>query len=200
MPTITANLAFTVGNQTPVATTTSDIHPAAIIASGSGNGAATQTAELRRLVYPTSAFAPIIYESNPDMYTNFNTSPMDKRPRAFAQATLSDNLLIGWQGVSRDVNIDERWNGGARQSRMTLSMFMALHDYYSNPPTNGQYIIWEPRDRTSKTYYIVIESLTLSTSGSAGQGAGDFEFDYLATRHGYVVGSVQLSFRIIGEV
>jgi hypothetical protein len=200
MPTISANLAFTVGNQTPVATTTTDIKPAAVLAISGTNPAATQTSELRRLVYPTSAFAPIIYESNPDVYTNFNTSPMDKRPRAFAQATLSDNILIGWQGVSRDVNVDERWNGSSRQSRMTLSMFLALHDYYSNPPTNGQYIIWEPRDRTSKTYYIVIESLTLSGSGSAGQGAGDFEFDYITTRHGYVAGTVQISFRIVGEV
>lgn len=200
MPTLSASLVFTVGNAVPVATTTEDIRPASVVAVSSGNSAATQTSELRRLVYPTSAFAPIVYESNPDVYTNFNTSPMDKRPRAFAQATLSDNILIGWQGVSRDVNIDERWNGGAKQSRMTLSMFLALHDYYSNPPTGGQYIIWEPRDRTSKTYRIIIESLSLSTTGSAGQGTGDFEFDYLATRHGYVVGSVQLSFRIVGEV
>jgi hypothetical protein len=200
MPTITGTLNFTVGNQTPVATTTTDIKPAAIVAVSSGNSAITQTSELRRLVYPTNDFAPLIYESNPDLYTNFNTSPLDKRPRAFAQATLQDNILIGWQGVSRDVNIDERWVGSARQSRMTLAMFLALNDYYSNPPTNGSYIIWEPRDRTSKTYEIVIENLTLSMSGSAGQGAGDYEFDYLVTRHGYVSGTVQLSFRIVGEV
>ncbi len=200
MPTITGTLNFTVGNQTPVATTTTDIKPAAVVAISSGNAALTQTSELRRLVYPNSSFAPIVYESNPDIYTNFNTSPMDKRPRAFAQATLQDNVLIGWQGVSRDVNIDERWIGSAKQSRMTLAMFLALQDYYNNPPTNGTYIVWEPRDRTSTTYQIVIESLTLSVTGSAGQGAGDFEFDYLATRHGYVVGTVQLSFRIIGAV
>ena len=82
---------------------------------------------------------------------------------------------------------------------MTLAMFLALHDYYANPPTNGTYIQWEPRDRTSKKYNIVIESLTLSVTGSAGQGAGDFEFDYLATRQGYVAGTVNFSFRIISE-
>lgn len=200
MPTISATLNFTVGNQTPVATTTQDIKPAAIVANTSSNPAATATSELRRLVYPNNSFAPIIYESNPDIYTNFNTAPLDKRPRAFAQATLQDNVLIGWQGVSRDVSIDERWIGSAKQSRMTLAMFLALQDYYNNPPTNGTYIVWEPRDRTSKTYNIVIESLSLSLTGSAGQGAGDFEFDYLATRHGYVVGTVQLSFRIVSEV
>jgi hypothetical protein len=200
MPTLTGTLNFTVGNQTPVATTTTEIKPAVVLASSSENAALTQTSELRRLVYPTGSFAPLIYESNPDIYTNFHTSPLDKRPRAFAQATLQDNILIGWHGVSRDVSIDEKWIGGNKQSRMTLGMFLALHDYYVNPPTNGQYIVWEPRDRTSKTYNIVIESLTCSMTGSAGQGAGDFEFDYLATRHGYIVGTVQFSFRIIGEV
>lgn len=200
MPTITATLNFTVGSQTPVATTTAEIKPASIVSTGGANPALTQVGELRRLVYPTSSFAPIVYESNPDVYTNFNTAPMDRRPRAFAQATLSDNILIGWQGVSRDVNIDERWSGSAKQSRMTLSMFLALHDYYSNPPTNGQFIVWEPRDRTSATYNIVIESLTCSVTGSAGQGAGDFEFDYITTRHGYIAGSVALSFRIVSEV
>lgn len=200
MATITGTLNFTVGNNTPVATTTQEIKPAAVVAVSSSNPALTQTSELRRLTYPTNSFAPLIYESNPDVYTNFNTSPLDRRPRALVQATLQDNIMIGWQGVSRDVAITERWNGSTRESRMTLAMFLALQDYYNNPPTNGTYITWEPRDRTTKKYNIIIESLTLSVTGSAGQGAGDFEFDYLVTRHGYVAGTVQLTFRIIGEV
>jgi hypothetical protein len=200
MPTITGTLNFTVGNASPVDTTTAEIKPAAIVSSTGTNPARTETAELRRLVYPTSAFAPLIYESNPDVYTNFGTSPLDKRPHAFAQATLTDNKLMGWLGVNRDVAIEERWIASARSSRMTLSFFLALQDYYANPPTNGQYITWAPRDRTSTVYNIVIEALSLSTTGSAGQGAGDFEFDYLATRHGYVVGTVELRFRIVGAV
>jgi hypothetical protein len=200
MPTITGSITFTVGNASPVETTTTDIHPAAIVAGVTGNPAKTEDGELRRLVYPTSDFAPIIYASNPDVYTNFNTSPLDKRPRAFATATLSENKLIGWLGVSKDVAIEERWVGSAKESRMKLDFFLALQDYYANPPTNGQYIIWEPRDRTSKRYNIVIEALSLSLTGSAGQGAGDFEFNYLATRHGYVTGTVELRFRIISEV
>lgn len=201
MPTITGTLNFTVGSETPADTTTLDVYPAEPVAVPTGaNPALTSDSQLRKLTYPTSSFAPLIYESNPDIYTNFNTAPLDKRPRAFASATLTDNKLIGWLGVSRDVAIEERWIGSGKTSRMTLAMFLALQDYYANPPTNGQYITWAPRDRTSTVYNIVIESLTLSTSGSAGQGAGDYEFDYLATRHGYVVGTVELRFRIIGAV
>jgi hypothetical protein len=199
MATITGSLTFTVGDATPVVTTTTDIKPAAILAVTGSNPAMTSDSQLRRLVYPTSDFAPIIYESNPDVYTNFNTSPLDKRPRAFAQATLTDNMLIGWLGVSRDVAIQERWNGSDTISRVKMDFFLALQDYYTNPPTNGQYIHWEPRDRTSKVYNIVIETLTLSLTGSAGQGAGDFEFDYIAARHGYCPGTMVLQFRIVGE-
>lgn len=200
MPTITGTLAFTVGNATPVATTVAEVIPTPLFVPSGANPAATADGELRRLVYPAGAFAPIVYESNPDVYTNFNTGPMDKRPRAFAQATLSDNLLIGWRGVSRDVAIEERWMGTAKESRMKMDFFLALRDYYENPPTDGTYIVWQPRDRTSKTYNIVIETLVLSLTGSAGQGAGDYEFGYLPTRHGYCVGSCTLRFRIVSEV
>lgn len=199
MAVITNSLSFTVGNQTPVATTTAEVNPTPTTSSSASNPALTADTELRRLVYPTVAFGPIVYESNPDVYTNFHTSPMDKRPRAFTQATLTDNIIIGWLGVNRDVAIEERWVGNSKESRMKLDFFLALKDYYENPPTNGTYIQWEPRDRTTKKYDIVIETLTLSLTGSAGQGAGDYEFDYIATRHGYVLGTVVIRFRIVGE-
>jgi hypothetical protein len=199
MATITGSLTFTVGDSVPVETTTAEIKPAAILAVTTGNPAKTTLDQLRRLTYPGGLFAPIIYESNPDMYTNFNTSPLDKRPRAFATATLTDNILIGWQGVSKDVPIKEVWNGSSTVSRVTLDFFLALQDYYANPPSAGQYIQWEPRDRTSKKYNILIETLTLSVTGSAGQGVGDFDFDYIATRWGYCAGTMELTFRIISE-
>jgi hypothetical protein len=198
MPIIQNTITFTVGNNTPVATTEEDILPSSAFTSG--NEAATSDDELRRLVYPGGTFAPIVYESNPDVYTNFDRSPLDKRPRAFATATLTDNIIMGWLGANKDVAIEERWNGSTTRSRMKLDFFLQLKDYYYNPPTNGTYIIWEPRDRTSKRYNIVIESLSLSLSGSAGAGAGDFEFDYIVTRHGYIAGTVELRFRIVSEV
>lgn len=196
MPTIQNSITFTVGLQTPVASTVADIVPATVVSIPNSIG--TSDSQLRRLVYPTSAYAPIVYQKNPDVYTNFNTSPMDKRPRAFAQATLTDNILVGFLGVNRDVPIEEKWLGSSKEACMKLDFFLALQDYYNNPPTNGTYIVWEPRDRTTVRYNIVIETLTLSLSGSAGAGAGNYEFDYLVTRHGYVAGSVELRFRVVG--
>lgn len=201
MALITNSVTFTVGNASPVSTTEADLLIVAPIGPGAlpGDPDAGSPGELRRLTYPGGTLAPLIYESNPDVYTNFNTSPLDKRPRAFAQATLEDNVMIGWLGKSRDVGIEERWLGSTNKSRVTLPFFTALQAYYENPPTDGTYIQWEPRDRTNKKYNIVIETLTLSTTGSAGAGAGDFEFDYIVTRWGYVAGSMTFGFRIISE-
>lgn len=201
MPTITGTLNFTVGAQTPANTVTQDVFPATPVASNAGgNPAYTSVSQLRKLTYPTAAFAPLVYESNPDVYTNFQSIPLDVRPRVGAQATLQDNILIGWLGVAKDVAITERWLGSTTKSRVTMAFFLALQDYYKNPPTNGTYITWEPRDQTTTVYNVVIESLTLSLSGSAGAGAGDYEFDYIAARHGLAPGTVEIRFRIIGVV
>jgi len=202
MAIITNSTTFTVSDASPVDTTTQDVvfaspNPSIILP---GDPIGVSSGSLRRLTYPTTAFAPLIYSSNPDVYTNFNVSPLDVRPTVQTTGSLEDNLLVGWLGRSRDVSIEERWLGSTNKSRMKLDFFLELHNYYRNPPVNGQYIIWEPRDRTVKQYYIIIEALSLSLTGSAGQGAGDFEFDYLVTRHGYVAGSVTLRFKIISEV
>lgn len=201
MAIISNSITFTVGDAAPVATTQSDIllgtaAPSILLP---GDPIGVPAGQLRRLVYPDATFAPLIYETNPDVYTNFNTSPLDQRPRALTTGTLEDNVIMGWLGKGKDVAIAERWVGSTTRSRMTLTFFTELQNYYRNPPTNGTFITWEPRDRSSKTYKIVIESFTLSLTGSAGAGAGDYEFDYIVTRHGYVAGTVELRFRIIGE-
>ena len=175
MSIVSNSITFTVSNATPVATTTGDIVPA--IPTGPiilpGDPVGVVAGDLRRLVYPGGTYAPVVYATNPDVYTNFNVSPLDKRPRAFVTPTLSDNVLIGWLGQSKDVAIEERWMGSATKSRMTLSFFLELQNYYQNPPTNGTFVQWEPRDRTTKKYNVVIESLSLSMTGSSGAGAGE---------------------------
>jgi hypothetical protein len=109
---------------------------------------------------------------------------------------LTGNPMVGWLGVSRDTYVEERWLGSQNKSRMTLAFFLDLQSYYANPPTDGSYIIWEPADRTSKRYNILIESLSLGDGG----GTGNYEFDYIAARHGYVTGNITFRFRIVSEV
>lgn len=201
MPIITSDITFTVGDAAPTESTSVDLLPLSPSVPGElpGDPAGVVGGTLRRLVYPGSTLAPLVYADNPDVYVNFCTAPLDKRPRLLVVPTLQGNPLVGWLGVSRDMPVEERWLGSETTSRMTLAFFLDLQAYYENPPTDGTYIIWEPRDRTTKRYNILIESLALGGGGGQG-GQENYEFNYIAARHGYVTGVVTFRFRIVSEV
>lgn len=181
MATITSQNIITITDALAV-TTTTDI---TLLAANSGSNAR------RELHYPSDTLPPIVYDKNPDTWTNFDTSPLVKRPSVAVQPTIQGNRLVAWKGFDRDRPVVETWQGSSSESPMTLSFFRELASYYLNPPT-ADYIQWKPKDRTVTVYNIIIENLTL--------GGQDFTFDYVPTRNGYLTGDVQLTFRIIGEV
>lgn len=149
----------------------------------------TGNLQCRCLVYPTATFAPIVYTHNPTKTVNFDTSPVDKRPKVNGLATIMDNRFTVWPGYAKDASITEIWEG--TQLSMDLGFFRQLVNYYQNPPSSG-FIVWQPKDRTEVTYNILIESLTA--------GGSDITYDYIATLNLYMLGDVTLKFRIISEV
>jgi hypothetical protein len=182
MAIITSTTTVTIGDAAPV-TTTLDF---TLGASTTGTGA------LRRLVYPdATALAPIVYTKNPDDWTNFDVTPLVKRPRIGVLKTLEDNKITGWQGYARDSSITETWRGSDSVASITLDFLRQLYAYYETPPLTS-FIQWEPRDRTASIYNIVIESLTV--------GGQDIHMNYIAANAGYVTGDVVLRFRIVSEV
>jgi hypothetical protein len=54
------------------------------------------------------------------------------------------------------------------------------------------FIVWQPKDRTTITYNIIIESLSA--------GGADIAYDYIATLNLYMLGEVRLKFKILSEV
>lgn len=145
----------------------------------------------RELSYPSDTLPPLIYDKNPDQWTNFDTSPLVKRPRVGIQQTIQDNRMTGWQGFDRDAPITEVWKGSDNESPMTLAFFRELYAYYETPPSSG-YIQWSPKDRTNNSYNILIESLTV--------GGNEVRFDYIPARNGYLTQDVVLQFRIVSQV
>jgi hypothetical protein len=143
MAIITSTTTVTIGDAAATVTTVDFT----LGASSNGTGA------LRKLVYPdATVLAQIVYENNPDEWTNFDITPMVKRPKV---------------GVLR------------------------TYAYFETPPLTS-FIQWQPRDRTTTAYNIVIESLTV--------GGQDIRMNYIAANAGYVLGDVVLRFRIISEV
>jgi hypothetical protein len=149
------------------------------------------TKALRELRYPGDVLPPLIYETNPDRWDNFDSVPWTDRPLVKAELTLASTQVVHWRGYHPDQPVREVWRGGDNRSRMSAYMLRRLYEYYAVPPFSG-YITWHPRDRTGKAYLIQIESLTVG-------GADAVTFDYLALKGDLIPLEVVFKFRIIRE-
>lgn len=147
---------------------------------------------LRELHYPGDVLPPLIYESNPDRWENFDSVPWTGRPLAKAELTLSSAQVVQWPGYLPDKSVREIWRGSDNKSRVTAYFLRRLYEYYTNPPLSG-YITWYPKDRTQKGYYIVIENLQVGSSDVT-------VFDFLALRADLMILEMVFQFRIVGEV
>jgi hypothetical protein len=150
------------------------------------------TEAARELHYPEDLLPAIIYDDFPDKCENFDSEPLAARPSLKTELTIGGTKMARWPGYVADKPVKEIWSGDATKSRMTLAFLRRLAEFYLNPPDTG-YIVWKPKDRTTKSYYIEIESLTVA-------GADTIQLDYYGSRLGLVMGEVALTFRIVSEV
>lgn len=146
----------------------------------------------RELHYPDDVLLPLIYDQNPEWWDNFDTDPLTGPPSFDAEQTIADVITARWPGYVKDRSVKEYWRGDEKTSCMKLSMLRSLWEYLVNPPATG-YIEWWPKDRTTKGYYIEIESLTVG-------GSDGISLNLFACREGYVLKEVVFTFRIIGEI
>ena len=147
---------------------------------------------VRELRYPGDVLPPLLYESNPDRWENFDSVPMTARPQVKTELTIASAQIVQWPGYLPDRSVKEIWKGSDTTSRMTAYMLRRLYEYYANPPAAG-YITWHPKDRTDQAYNIILESV------SAG-GQDLMTFDWVVLRQGEVVPfEVAIQFRIVSE-
>jgi hypothetical protein len=185
MPTLTAQTTFQIQESAEVFEETADL---ILLPENVGSNAR------RELRYPniSPTLAPIIYDQNPEWWENFDTGPLTGRSILTAEKTLSDVVTARWPGYIKDRPVVERWKGDETKSFMTLNMLRSLWEYVANPPSSG-YIEWWPKDRTTKGYYIEIESLTVG-------GSDGISLNYYACNNGIVMQEVIFTFRIIEEI
>lgn len=147
---------------------------------------------VRELRYPGDVLPPLLYESNPDRWENFDSVPMTARPQVKTELTIASAQIVQWPGYLPDRSVKEIWKGSDTTSRMTAYMLRRLYEYYANPPAAG-YITWHPKDRTDQAYNIIIEGI------SAG-GQDLMSFDWVVLHQGSVVPfDVVVQFRIVSE-
>jgi hypothetical protein len=145
----------------------------------------------RELRYPGDKYPPISYETNPDKWTNFDSTPMTDRPQVKAEMTLESVQIAHWKGYMPDKPVIEYWSGSDSRSRVTADFIRRLYEYFIDPP-EGDYITWCPHDRTEQAYKIKIEAVTVG-------GTDVITFMDAAIRHEVMPWEVQLQFRIIEE-
>lgn len=141
----------------------------------------------RRLVWPTAVsplLAPIVYAIgadatplNPGRTLNLDVEVLP-HPRVEVVETLGTTRSVRFERGVSDVVVTEIWEakGGAS---MPTSFFRLLYEYVRNAhliAAAGPYVIWEPRDRSEKTYEVALLSLT------AGGSDGESRFDIADVR------------------
>lgn len=154
-----------------------------------GTGSEGDPGACRRLVFPPALsplLAPIVYATsssgvclNPTRTLNFDKSPLF-HPITRTQLTIGSSRDLRFSTSIEDVVVTEVWEGGNEESSMPSSFFRLLYEYLINSPPfqDGQtnFIVWEPRDRSTTTYNVSILSLTV------GGVAGETRFDVVDLR------------------
>ncbi len=153
----------------------------------------------RRLVFPSTVsplIAPLLYEitasgicQNPDRTLNFDQEPLF-HPITSSVRTIGSTRDVRFEEATEDVIVTEIWLGSDSRLPMPTSLFRLFYEYLINAPpfTTGQtdFIEWEPRDRTTRSWNVNILSLTVG--GSPGQVEQRFDVKDLRTPGGLTDG------------
>jgi hypothetical protein len=147
-----------------------------------GIGSAGTLSAKRRLVHPDSALAPITYWGNPKRTLNLDNDVLP-HPITAPILTAGTTQVVRFERGIDDVIVTEIWPGDDARASMPTFFFRELYEYLNNPPefsaSAQTYIVWEPGDRTTKTYNVELLSLTV---GGAGGGAAEDAFDVIDLR------------------
>jgi hypothetical protein len=142
----------------------------------------------RRMRHPF--LAPLVYPHVPDRTLNFGYDRLT-RPRAVVVKTLASSGVADFQDVPSDVIIKEIFRND--QLSTLTRIFHAFHRYRVETLPEGRFIGWQPRDLSSKSYFIRLLDVSL------GQGE-DYVVEELGTRRPVMLREqVTISFKLIAE-
>jgi hypothetical protein len=147
---------------------------------------------MREMRYPGDKYPPIIYESNPNKWENFDSSPMTDRPQVKAEMTIGSVQVVHWKGYVPDKPIKEYWMGSENKSSVSAYFMRRLYEFFVDPPDND-YITWWPKDRTEQGYKIKLEGVSIG-------GQDIITFMDRALRYDIMPWELVVQFRIIEEV
>lgn len=151
----------------------------------------------RELDHPLSGSypSPLVYDLNPQIWTGHIDQALT-RPLYASTRTLEKTATVQYGKDLTDIEVRETWMGGGNRIAMSLSQFTCMYDYFNNAPDiqSDGFILWRPRDVSSKVYKVVMTGLTVG-------GSPNFVIDHLARQgDGWIHEPVELTLRIIEAV
>lgn len=142
----------------------------------------------RRMTHPY--LDPIIYPRVPDETYGFDFDVL-VNPEGVVTKTLEGSVFSDFEEFPDDVIMREVWL--ARDMSTLTGFFRELHRYRVTPLPPGQFIGWQPRDRTWKRYAIQIVGLKLGDDE-------EFHVEELGPRAHLMRKSLEIRFKTIRDV
>jgi hypothetical protein len=135
------------------------------------------------------------YDYNPDITRNFIYSPTPKVDTT-VQKTLGSSIVVQQVQFLEDTVITEVWTGGGVKLSTLASMFRTFYTFWTTLPDPGEYLVWEPKDRTSESYGVRMINVTL--------GSIDIEYKEFPVTQGTSDGAflnqqLTVQFKIVAE-
>jgi len=113
----------------------------------------------RRLIHP---YLPdVIYPENPTSTLGFDVDAIP-RMRPVVARMAAGSALLQYPDSKDDVLISENWNAGTLSTN--VDFVRQLMEYLMSPLPTGDFIGWNPRDRTPYNYFVDLVNLAIGSN------------------------------------
>ncbi len=113
----------------------------------------------RRLIHPY--LQDIIYPENPTTTHGFDVDAIPRMRPVLARMA-AGTALLQFPDSKDDVLITETWGAGSLSTY--VEFVRALIEYLMSPLPTGDFIGWQPRDRTPYNYFVDLVNLAIGSS------------------------------------
>lgn len=143
----------------------------------------------RRMRHPY--FAPIVYPRNPDRTSGFDNDALHKSDTVLTK-TLDSSVVTKFIDKDEDRVITEIWQ--AESLSTTIELARQFHRYFTTVLPVGDFIGWQPKDRTWKNYFIEMLSVQVGP-------VEDFLFEELGDERPYLMREqLTVRFKLVREI
>ncbi len=113
----------------------------------------------RRMIHPY--LEDIIYPENPTRTPGFDYDAVPAM-RPVLTRTQRSTALVRYPDEKSDTIITEVWDAGG-ELKVSVEFYRALYQYLMTPLPVGDYIGWQPRDRSPYNYFIELIDVKLGS-------------------------------------